>query len=296
MDKVAIIGFGYVGQAIFRFLSGKFKLSVVDPLYSSSGSWGPPFHEVIIIGGKCYPHIPEEGFADHILSVVCVPTNMLSDGSCDMSIVEDVVSKLKTGVILIKSTVIPGTTLELSQKYKKSLVFSPEFIGEGKYFVPYWKGYQDPLDMKKHQFFIFGGGRSDVCVDIWKRVAGWAPDYIQTDPTIAEIVKYAENAFLATRVAFFNTFYDICQIYSVDYNEFVQVLSYDKRIGKEMSVVNSNSRGYRSKCLDKDIPAIIKAVEKESNDEYHPMVLQAVLEYNELLGGGEEVGKRDKEA
>src|SRR3989344_4686961 len=94
----------------------------------------------------------------------------------------------------------------LPKKTGKKIIFSPEFIGEGGYFIPHWKGYPHPTDMKLHEFHIFGSERAEtkIWVGLWQKVAGWAPHYAQTDSVTAEIIKYAENSHLATLKMFWD--------------------------------------------------------------------------------------------
>ena len=71
------------------------------------------------------------------LSIICVPTpENPDDGSCDISIVEEVVTWIETPLILIKSAVAPGTTDFLRTKYDKRITVSPEYFGESTYFLP----------------------------------------------------------------------------------------------------------------------------------------------------------------
>src|SRR3989344_8012096 len=175
--KIAIVGYGYVGQAMHRFFDDK-VVAVYDPQYSEI----PGFSSI---------KTTREAVNESDLAVMCVPTPSKEDGTCDTSIVEDTIKWLETPLILIKSTVEPGTTARLAKKYNKNLVFSPEYIGEGHYFTPPWL-YPDPKDMKMHTFQIFGGPRevTKPIVDIFVRVMGPHVAYHQTDSTTAEMVKY----------------------------------------------------------------------------------------------------------
>lgn len=107
--KAAIIGYGVVGKAQEKLL-GKENCIIHDP------SLG--FDNKEKINSECY------------IAFISVPTPMSDDGSCDTRIVEESVKWLSTPLIVIRSTVVPGTTDFLSKKYKKNIVFQPEYLGE----------------------------------------------------------------------------------------------------------------------------------------------------------------------
>ncbi len=261
---VAIIGHGYVGKAVRSFFEGHFNVLVFDvaqPDISVSEAE---------INKK----------AD--LAVICVPTPMSDDGTADLAMVEKSVSWLKTPLILIKSTIPPGTTATLSKKYKKSIAFSPEYIGEGNYVIPFWKGYPDPHDMKRHDFVIVGGDKkvTSKIMLFFKTVLGAEPRYFETDSTTAELVKYMENSFLATKVTFCNEFFDIAKGLGVDYNELRELWLLDGRVGRSHTVVFEDRRGFGGKCLPKDVTALVKASTKAG---YKPKLLTAVLDTNKEI-------------
>ena len=102
-QKIGIIGHGYVGKAMYEFFKDHYDILINDPCLEESASL--------------------EEISECNLAVVCVPTPMSKDGSCDTSIVEQVVSELETDLIIIKSTVSVGTTDKLVVDYKKRIVF-----------------------------------------------------------------------------------------------------------------------------------------------------------------------------
>ncbi len=268
-ENIALYGFGYVGRAIFNFLKDHFAISIHDPVGLGGFSLKPP-------------HLFFEKFEDlkpvkH--AILCVPTEMREDGSCDTGIVENVIKKSKHEHYLIKSTVVPGTVARLAKETGKNLTFSPEFIGEGNYAVPHWRGYPHPTDMKLHEFHIFGGERKTAgeWVRIWQKVAGWAPKYVQTDSTTAEIVKYAENSYLATQKMFFDQLYDIAQVHGSDYDAVRELLLLDGRVSPAVSIIYPEKRGFGGKCLPKDVAGIVRHMESLGRD---PHFFKAVLASN----------------
>ncbi len=204
---------------------------------------------------------------------------MSDTGECDTSFVEGTLQWLKTPLVLIKSTIPPKTTRALSEKYDMDICFSPEYIGEGKYEVPVGKGYPDPHDMKKHEFVIIGGSKKvrQEVVEFFKTVLGAEARYFLTDSTTAELCKYMENSFLATKVTFCNQFFEIAKALDVNYDELREMWLADGRIGRSHTAVFAHKRGFSGKCLPKDVNAIVYASTKNG---YKPKLLESVLEVN----------------
>ncbi len=269
-QPITLYGFGYVGQAVFRFLKDHYQISVYDPVSSNKHLVDHP-HTFL-------------ARADHVsptsCAIICVPTPTKPDGACDTSIVEQIVRESSHRCYLIKSTVTPGTTARLAQETKKHIAFSPEFIGEGKYAIPHWKGYPHPTDMKLHDFHIFGGERmvTGEWVRIWQKVAGWAAKYAETDSTTAEIVKYAENAYLATQKMFFDQLYEVAKAHGSDYHEVRELLLLDGRVSPANSLIYPEDRGFGGKCLPKDVAGIVRHMEQLGYDAHF---FRAVLLSNE---------------
>lgn len=261
--KVAIVGYGYVGKAIHRFFGDK-VVAIYDPYFKQKLK--------SIKNSKRAVNACD-------LAVVCVPTQPAKDDSCDTSLVESTIDWLKTPLILIKSTVEPGTTQKLIKKTGKPIAFSPEYIGEGKYFTPYWK-YPDPEDMKKHTFQIFGGPRevTQKIIDIFVRVMGPHVSYLQTDSTTAELVKYMENSWGAMKVIFANEWFDICEAHGSDYREVRELWAMDSRVEKMHTAVFVDNRGYGGKCFPKDVKAIIASSRKKG---YKAKLLESVDKRND---------------
>ena len=267
--QVTVYGYGYVGKALVDFLKSHYRLQVVDPLFNAGNLPDMP-------GVFCQN--PSQAQKTKY-AVVCVPTKMNDDGTCDTSIVEDILKNTNHDFYLIKSTVIPGTTKKLTELTGKKIAFSPEYIGEGKYEIPFWLNFPHPTNMKLHSFHIFGGPKevASEFVNLWQKVAGWSATYQQTDSTTAELVKYMENAFLATKKIFCDELYEIAKAFGVNYNELKELWLLDGRIGRAMTLIFPDSRGFGGKCLPKDVNAIVKAVEAVG---YNSELLKQVLASN----------------
>lgn len=235
--KVAIIGYGFVGKAYHKMFPG----AVI-------------YDEPQGVGSR-------EEVNTCNLALICVPTDPIvgEDGkvTLDMSIVEDVVSWLETPLILIKSALQPGTVDRLVAETGKKIAVSVEMVGEGKYYVPDWK-YPNATDPTKHNFLIVGGGDETArrCADfLWDKMS---PDIQITLTTAieAEITKLMENTWGAMKVTFANVMYDICEDLGANYTRVLQAWGSDGRTEKMHMRVIPGKRGWKSKCFDKDVPAL----------------------------------------
>lgn len=234
-NKIAIVGYGYVGQG-----------------------YNKVFPEAYI-----YDEPKKIGLQTTVnecdLAIVCVPTPMKEDGNCDISIVENVINWLETPLILIKSTIPPGTIDNLKLIYGKRICFSPEYMGEGKYYVSSWK-YPDPTNPISHTFQIIGGDKKDAeeIVGILIEKLGPEKFYYIVEAKEAETIKYMENAWGATKVSFCQEFYDLCQALGISYTKVREGFLLDSRVERMHTAVFPNKRKWGGKCWPKDINAIIK--------------------------------------
>jgi UDPglucose 6-dehydrogenase len=205
------------------------------------------------------------------VAFIAVPTPAREGGqSCDISAVREVAQWI-TVPLCIKSTVPPGTTENLSSE-KRPAGFSPEYIG-GRPNHP-WKHVSD-------YGFVIVGGPSRVCelvIRAYESCLGSTAQFLTTDARTAELGKYLENCFLATKVAFVNQFFDIAKAFKVDFDELRNLWLVDPRIGHSHTVVTEQC-GFRGECLPKDLRAIIAAVQSL---ERAPL-LEAIDRYNREL-------------
>lgn len=247
--KVAIVGAGAVGHGIAQ-------------LFADAVLYDEPKQ----IGARESVNACDAAF-------VCVPTPREENGGCDTSIVEHVVGWLETSLIVIRSTVSVGTTRRLAEMFPgKHIVFQPEY---GPAETP-----DHPFnDLRKVRWVILGGDRKAtlLAVRLWQDV--YSADVViqQTTPETAELCKYMENAFLATKVTFCNEFFDIATRLGVDYNELRELWLLDPRIGKSHTFVFGEKRGFGGKCLPKDLDAIVTTAEQVG---YEPTLLKTVTSTN----------------
>lgn len=256
--KLAIIGLGYVGSAFKKLVENHYELVTYDPKYNDT--------------------YPEKEIAACDLAVICVPTPMGADGSCDTSYVEAAIAKLSNQHILIKSTVSPGTTERLQRETGKSICFSPEYIGESTYHNPVY------ASMKETPFLVVGGPKDEreYMFTVFEFVMGPYTHYFGCEAIEAEVIKYMENAFFATKVTFVNEFYEIARKFGANWHAVREGWLLDERIGRGSSAVFADNRGFGGKCLPKDINAIVKASE---NQGYIPQMLKQVIQSNAHFRG-----------
>ena len=240
--KISIVGVGMVGGALRRYFEKNrgIKPFLYDP-------------------GKNLGSVEEINQAEVIF--ICVPTPFNKE-KCyfDLSYVESALSNIKgEKVIVIKSTVLPGTTESLQKKYPQhKILFNPEFLTE----------LTADQDMSYPDRQIVGYTKKSF--NIAKDVINLLPlaPFERILPAIeAETVKYFGNTWFSTKVVFANQIYNLCQKLGVDYNRIMDAASADKRIDRtHLTIFHKGKRGYAGRCLPKDIKAFIKFAEKKGVD------------------------------
>ncbi|OJI06307.1 hypothetical protein BK004_04035 [bacterium CG10_46_32] len=222
----------------------------------------------------------EEAVREADIHFICVWTPPLEDGSADLSAVRAVARelgkqfvklKVKTPIIVTKSTVPVGTGVAIQrlvrQSYKGdfSVVSNPEFLRES----------QAVADMLRPDRIVVGSNDPDAA----KTIAGVYHDVnapiIMTDLATAEMIKYAANAFLATKISFINEVANICEIVGADVERVAEGIGHDPRIGKAFLKAGM---GYGGSCFPKDV----RALHQFSNASgYDFKLLKSVIEVNE---------------
>lgn len=191
---------------------------------------------------------------------VCVPTPMRDDGSSDTSIVESVVREIDSAVaaqglhcpvVVIKSTVPPGTSQALDAKYDNVYVaFNPEFLTEANAIE----------DFKNQDRIVVGHDRRAVLEHLEELYHEAYPNVpvFKVSSSAAEMVKYTTNCFLATKLSFANELFQICKALGVTYAEVVEVAKQDKRLGTSHWMVPGpdGKFGWGLSCFPKDLNAL----------------------------------------
>jgi len=204
---------------------------------------------------------------------LCVPTPPLEDGSCDISIVSEIVYDLKEldykGIIAIKSTVLPGTTEDLREKTKLKICFVPEFLRERCAITDF---------TENHDLCVIGTEDIEV-YDCVRRAHGSYPNkFALLTPTEAEFCKYYNNVYNAMLIIFANSFYEVCESVGVSYTNVKNAIINRKHINGNYLECNNNFRGFGGVCLPKDTAAMAKMAEK-TKVEFFKDILKENLKY-----------------
>lgn len=185
---------------------------------------------------------------------ICVDTPYTKECPCDISQVENALQENNADVYIIKSTILPGTTEYLRNKYNKNVIFSPEYYGGTQH-----------CNNFEFNFTILGGEKKD-CLKV-QQLLQHCYDARHTfrivDSKTAELAKYMENCYLGMKVAFCNQFYDIANKVDVNYEELRELFILDPRVSPSHTFVYDEKPYYDSHCLNKDIPAIADFADAE---------------------------------
>ena len=263
-NKVGIIGCGFVGSSLREGLKDSNEINVFDK-YNTELSTVSNLQELVDVSDIIF---------------VCLPTPMKKTGECDTTLVEETVHSVAgmsgdtRKVVVIKSTVPPGTTKRLQQSTKGScsVIFNPEFLTEANHIE----------DFKNQKRIILGG---DGCKEALTQVKSMYMKQFPTVPYVlcgsleAELTKYFCNCFLATKVSFANEMKQFCDALGADYERVVESSVYDDRVGKSHLAVPGpdGRRGFGGSCFPKDVNALIFSMKKEGID---PILLSSVWQKN----------------
>jgi len=267
--NVGVVGVGYVGSAVSQCMRSVANIKTYDKYKESDTLKEVVDHSDIIF--------------------VCVPTPMKKNsGICDTSIVEQACLGIaretdQRKIIVIKSTVVPKTTEKINSLLgnKHTVVFNPEFLTEANWKEDFLyqdriilghtndRSFYDILDLHNLYFTFLEESQGK-----YNKI----PILITTSTT-AELLKYVMNSFLATKVMFFNSIYEICEKSEVDYSELIGLVESDNRIGKSHMKVPGpdGDLGFAGSCFPKDINGLINYAE---SIQAKPELLKAVWSEN----------------
>ena len=243
MKKIGIIGRGFVGSAVEFGFSAQTGCNAQVKVYDKDP--------------KLSLHTLEDTVNDSEFIFVSVPTPSNSDGSINLDIIHDAlcsISKInrQNNIILIRSTITPGTTSLFQQEFSNlNLVFNPEFLTErsAKY------------DFINQSRFILGGDKkhTEQVANLFQWRFGNSTPIIETNFETAELIKYMNNCFFATKVSFLNEMKLISDQVGSDWDLAIEGFVRDGRIGhSHLSVPGPDGKmGFGGSCFPKDIQAII---------------------------------------
>lgn len=246
MANIGIVGYGIVGKATdYSFKKGNHIL-----FYDK-------FKKKDVLAGTLKRGLPLEKVVNHSEFIfVCLPTPFSESGqSIDLTIMNENIEEItkKTNntdkIIIIKSTVIPGTTEGYSEKYKDThFCFNPEFLTEANYLE----------DATNPDRIVIGANNDNIRLRVIDLYRNTFPETLihPTSLTAAEVVKYMANAFLSTKVMFANEINSLCEKLGVEYGDVKKMVVADERIYDSHLDVTSE-KGFGGKCFPKDIIALI---------------------------------------
>ncbi len=290
MRNICVIGVGYVGLVTGTcFADLGHQVSCVDvdtakieklragvmPIYE------PGLEEMVRRNAQagrlnftsCY----EEGLKDAEFAFIAVGTPQGSGGEADLKYVRAAARSIgevmdRSMIIINKSTVPIGTgdwVSDIVRRYQRqpidfSVVSNPEFLREGAAIN----------DFMSPDRIVLGSLEPDAAAQVAQLYLSLRAPIMLTDLRTAEMIKYASNAFLATRISFINEISGICEALGADVKEVAAGMGYDKRIGRHFLDAGI---GFGGSCFPKDVQALAHMAAVHG---CHPQLLRAVLDIN----------------
>jgi UDPglucose 6-dehydrogenase len=266
MARIAIIGTGYVGLttgACFAHLGHDVICADVDvekvDLLSAGGipivedRLEQLVREGLDEGRLKFVVGAASAAADCEVAFLCVPTPQNPDGSADLSYIQDASRELAPvlpfeAILVNKSTVPVGSTRVVERVLERpdvSVVSNPEFLREGS-------AVKDFLHPDR---IVIGSEDQSAAIKVLSLYLGISAPTVVTDPATAETIKYAANAFLATKLSFVNAIAAVCEGVGADVNDVILGLGYDSRIGSEFL---RPGPGWGGSCFPKDTKALVR--------------------------------------
>ena len=297
--QIGIIGLGFVGLSFASVLGSKgYPVIGVDTnpekikmISNNKAPFFEPKLDLFLKNSLSKSLIISTNTKDTLkksdIIFLTIGTPKSKDGYIDLSMLKkaakDIGNSLKNitqkPIIVIKSTVIPGTTDEIQKIIEKtsgkkngngfSILTNPEFLREGS-------AINDTL--KPHLVVIGGSEKNSMekLKKFYEKLYGKKIKIILTNSQTAEMIKYANNSFLATKISFINQISSLCQnIAGTNVDDIAEAIGIDPRIG---SAFLKAGPGYGGSCLPKDLSTMIKFSSKIGAE---PILLEAVEKINE---------------
>ena len=269
-QKIGVVGNGFVGGAVKFGFSPQTGCDAEVRVYDKNPEKST--------------HTLEETVNESDFIYLSVPTPANKDGSINLDILDSALNDIdkihtreKTNAILIRSTVIPGTTWSLQTKYPQlNILFNPEFLTERSANFDF---------INQNRFIIGNNGKmgnlmqSESFVKLIKDRFGDCVAVMETSYETAELIKYMNNCFFATKVSFMNEMYQIAEKIDANWDDAVSGFVSDGRIGhSHLGVPGHDGKfGFGGSCFPKDIQAMIDFAE---TFDLNPTVLKGVWKKN----------------
>lgn len=239
--KIGIIGVGMVGGSLKRYFESKKNKPFIYDKYNHLGS-------------------PDEVNKAEII-FICVPTPFDRKKGFDLSAVEEAFNIIEgKKIVILKSTVWPGTTENFQKKYPQHrIIFNPEFLSEAT----------ADKDMRRPDIQIVGYTKKSKAVA--KKILDLLPraSFEKITPSAeAEMIKYFHNVHGAVKVIFANQMFDLCRTMKVNYDIVKECAAASRHIKTDMylNIWHGKYRGYGGSCFPKDIRALIQFGDKKGVD------------------------------
>lgn len=280
MQKIGIIGLGFLGSALKRYFEknrrGPARLSAPQAggRHLSAQQAGAGEHRLFFYDSGKQIGSPEEvNRADIIFVCVNTPYSVRAK-TMDASFLESALRIIRPGkIVVIRSTVIPGTMLRLQKKFPKlKLLLNPEFLRE--------KNADNDFLHPPMQIIGYTKESRPYAKKILKLLPR-TPHTAVMPVATAEFIKYFVNAFLAMKVIFANVFWEACKKQGADYNVLQKAVGTEPRVGtSHLDVWYEGFRGYSGTCFPKDTKSLIAIFNKLRVDS---SFLEAMDRYNDKL-------------
>jgi UDPglucose 6-dehydrogenase len=307
VTRIAIIGTGYVGLttgACLAYLghdvvcadidAGKIdrlnagSIPIVETGLQALVSEGVDSGRLRFVVGAAL------GAADCEVAFLCVPTPQGGDDRADLSFIQAAAAQLAPvlppeSIVVNKSTVPVGSTKVVEQTMHRPdvrVVSNPEFLREGS-------AVHDFLHPDR---IVIGSDDQAAAIRVASLYEGIGAPVIVTDPASAETIKYAANAFLATKISFVNAVAAVCEAVGADVQDVILGIGYDRRIGQEFL---RPGPGWGGSCFPKDTRALVRIAEDHGYDfdllrgviEVNDIQLQRMVDKIHSAAGGSVAGK-----
>ena len=245
--SIGIVGNGFVGSAVRYGFSPNVGCDAEVRVYDKNPNKAT--------------HTLEEVIIESDVIFLSVPTPSNQDGTMNVDIVDSVLNDIdiinstmvdEVGIILLRSTVTPGTTSKLQKKYPNlRIVFNPEFLTERS----------ANFDFINQSRFILGGSSDDVIEvsELFRERFGSSLSIIETNYETAELIKYMTNTFFATKISFLNDMKLLADKCGVIWEDALEGFVRDGRVGhSHLNVPGHDGKfGFGGSCFPKDIQALI---------------------------------------
>ncbi|MFN8050838.1 MAG: UDP-glucose/GDP-mannose dehydrogenase family protein [Acidimicrobiales bacterium] len=284
-SRIAVIGTGYVGLTTGACLAhmghdvvcADIDAAKVDALNNGEIPILEDGLDNLVLEGRRAGRLrfvlgAANAVADREFVYLCVPTPQGDDGSADLSYIEQAAREIgpalePEAIVINKSTVPVGSTRVVEQALQRgdvSVVSNPEFLREGS-------AVHDFLNPDR---VVIGSVDQAAAIRMAGLYIGLTAPIMVTDPASAETIKYASNAFLATKISFVNAVAAVCEAVGADVNDVVLGMGYDRRIGQEFL---KPGPGWGGSCFPKDTVALIHIAEEAG---YDFRLLKGVVDVN----------------